>query len=105
VALKTKAEAFKAVRQIVAEGNAEAIKAFLADLKDDSLNAKSVLDFFSALDEREAWRDASSHGGSSVYIGGAGRGQQDVSGVLAAMLAAKHMKDTETKPATLGLQG
>jgi regulator of protease activity HflC (stomatin/prohibitin superfamily) len=47
--LKIKAQAFKEFRKLIAEGNTEAIKTFLEDLHDGSLNAKSVLDFFSGV--------------------------------------------------------
>jgi regulator of protease activity HflC (stomatin/prohibitin superfamily) len=90
--LKIKAQAFKEFRKLIAEGNTEAIKTFLDDLHDGSLNAKSVLDFFSGLDEREAYRDAAAQGGKSVYIGGSagnngGLKQEVASAVTAAMLA------------------
>lgn len=91
--LKIKAQAFKEFRKLIAEGNTEAIKTFLDDLHDGSLNAKSVLDFFSGLDEREAYRDAAAQGGKSVYIGGNSGGnggnlkQEVASAVTAAFLA------------------
>ncbi|MBY3432949.1 hypothetical protein HFN89_01995 [Rhizobium laguerreae] len=91
--LKIKAHAFKEFRKLIAEGNTEAIKTFLDDLHDGSLNAASVLQFFSGLDEREAYRDAASQGGKSVYIGGNSGGnggnlkQEVASAVTAALLA------------------
>jgi regulator of protease activity HflC (stomatin/prohibitin superfamily) len=87
--LKIKAHAFKEFRKLIAEGNTEAIKTFLADLPDGSLDAKSVLDFFSGLDEREAYRDAAAHGGKSVYIGGnaGNRGNGLAENVAAALTA------------------
>ncbi|MCZ7861351.1 SPFH domain-containing protein [Agrobacterium salinitolerans] len=91
--LKIKAQAFKEFRKLIAEGNTEAIKTFLDDLHDGSLNAKSVLDFFSGLDEREAYRDAATHGGKSVFIGGGNGGnggslkQEVASAVTAALIA------------------
>lgn len=91
--LKIKAHAFKEFRKLIAEGNTEAIKTFLDDLHDGSLNAKSVLDFFSGLDEREAYRDAAAQGGKSVFIGGGNGGnggslkQEVASAVTAALLA------------------
>jgi regulator of protease activity HflC (stomatin/prohibitin superfamily) len=88
--LKIKALAFKEFRKLIAEGNTEAIKTFLDDLHDGSLNARSVLEFFSGLDEREAYRDAASQGGKSVYIGGGnnGNGSSLKHEVAAAVTAA-----------------
>jgi regulator of protease activity HflC (stomatin/prohibitin superfamily) len=97
--LKIKALAFKEFRKLIAEGNTEAIKTFLDDLHDGSLNAKSVLEFFSGLDEREAYRDAAAQGGKSVYIGGnsggnAGNLKQEVaSAVTAAFLVHEANKN------------
>lgn len=98
--LKIKAEAFKSFRKLIAEGNTEAIKTFLADLPDSSLDAKSVLDFFAGLDEREAYRDAAAHGGKSVYIGGSGaqRGP-GLSDNVAAALTALSLAKRDEEPA------
>ena len=97
--LKIKAEAFKEFRKLIAEGNAEAVKTFLHDLPDSSLNAKSVLDFFSSLDEREAYRDAAAQGGNSVFIGG-GQGRQDgfAGEVAAAVTAAMLARSSKQEP-------
>lgn len=98
--LTIKAEAFKKFRRLIAEGNTEAIRTFLADLPDSSLDAKSVLDFFAGLDEREAYRDAAAHGGKSVYIGGSGaqRGT-GLSDNVAAALTALSLAKGDDKPA------
>ena len=102
--LKIKAQAFKEFRKLIAEGNTEAIKTFLDDLHDGSLNAKSVLDFFSGLDEREAYRDAAAQGGKSVFIGGgAGRAGTDASAIasaLAAVMVAGQKVPSGVVPAT-----
>lgn len=65
--LKIKGEAFKDFRKAIAEGNSESIELFLNDIKDDSLKAKDVLDFFAGVDLREAIRDASK-GDSNVIV-------------------------------------
>lgn len=65
--LKIKARAFKEFRKEIAEGNSEAIKAFLDDI-DDSITAKDVLEFFEGVDLRDAIRDSSKNPGSTVII-------------------------------------
>lgn len=68
--LVVKATAFKEFRKIVAEGNAEAINAFLNDLPDSSITGKDVMNFFAGIDERDALRDVGQHGGRVVMIAG-----------------------------------
>jgi len=65
--LKIKARAFKEFRKEIAEGNSEAIKAFLHDI-DNSITAKDVLEFFEGVDLRDAIRDSSKNPGSTVII-------------------------------------
>lgn len=65
--LKIKARAFKEFRKEIAEGNSEAIKAFLDDI-DSSITAKDVLEFFEGVDLRDAIRDSSKNPGSTVII-------------------------------------
>lgn len=65
--LKIKARAFKEFRKEIAEGNSEAIKAFLHDI-DSSITAKDVLEFFEGVDLRDAIRDSSKNPGSTVII-------------------------------------
>lgn len=65
--LKIKARAFKEFRKEIAEGNSEAIKAFLHDI-DTSITAKDVLEFFEGVDLRDAIRDSSKNPGSTVII-------------------------------------
>lgn len=104
--LKIKAEAFKEFRKRIAEGNAEAIKAFLHEIPDDSLSAKSVLDFFSGLDEREAYRDAAAQGGNSVFIGGnhGGNGgfKDDIAATVTAVMLAKDRAKTDASAQGVG---
>jgi regulator of protease activity HflC (stomatin/prohibitin superfamily) len=88
--LKIKALAFKEFRHLIAEGNSEAITTFLKNIEDKSLVAKDVLDFFGALDEREAFRDAAAHGGRSVFIAGGARSgsNSNIASEVAAAIAA-----------------
>lgn len=66
--LKIKARAFKEFRKEIAEGNSDAIKAFLTDIEDGKLNSKDVLNFFEGVDLRDAIRDASKNKGSLVVV-------------------------------------
>lgn len=68
--LVVKANAFKEFRKVVAEGNAEAINAFLHDLPDASITGKDVMQFFAGIDERDALRDVGQNGGRVVMIAG-----------------------------------
>ena len=65
--LKIKARAFKEFRKEIAEGNSEAIKAFLEGV-DTSITAKDVLEFFEGVDLRDAIRESSKNPGSTVII-------------------------------------
>ena len=65
--LKIKARAFKEFRKEIAEGNSEAIRAFLDGI-DSSISAKDVLEFFEGVDLRDAIRDSSRNPGSTVII-------------------------------------
>jgi regulator of protease activity HflC (stomatin/prohibitin superfamily) len=87
-ALNIKADAFKDFRRKIAEGNTEAINAFLTGLPDGSLNARSVLDFFSGLDEREAIRDAAAQGANVVFVTGGSHGKQETKSDIGALAAA-----------------
>lgn len=66
--LKIKGEAFKDFRKAIAEGNSESISLFLSDIKDGSLKASDVLDFFSGVDLRDAIRDASKNKGNMIIV-------------------------------------
>ena len=63
--LKIKAKAYAEFRHTVSEGNAEAIKKFC---ESTGLVAHDALDFFNAVNEMEAVRDAAAHGGKSVFV-------------------------------------
>lgn len=79
-AMNIKAEAYASFRKKVAEGNAEALQAFVGST---GLSASAGLDFFTSINEMEALRDAASAGGSVVFV----------------TAAAKETKD----PATMGM--
>jgi regulator of protease activity HflC (stomatin/prohibitin superfamily) len=85
--LVVKANAFKEFRKVVAEGNAEAINAFLNDLPDASITGKDVMQFFAGIDERDALRDVGQNGGRVVMITGQ-TNANPIAGTTAAIEAA-----------------
>lgn len=67
-ALKTKTRAWKEVRNMMAEGNAESLNSFVGHINDGSIKAADALTFFSNLDMRDTMREASQHGAKIVFI-------------------------------------
>jgi len=64
-AMEIKARAYSKFRKTVAEGNAEALQAFVGTT---GLSAGAGLDFFTSINEMEALRDAAAAGGSVVFV-------------------------------------
>lgn len=89
--LEIKGKAYASFRQTIAEGNAEALSAFV---KDTGLSARDALEFFKNINEMEAVRDASSYGGRVVFV--AGSAKKDENAALLGMLAGN---DGEAGPA------
>lgn len=64
--LKIKGDAFKDFRMKIAEGNKEAVDAFIKG--DENLTSRDVLDFFAGVDLRDTIRDASKNKGTLFVI-------------------------------------
>lgn len=64
--LKIRGEAFKKFRNLIAEGNSEAMQRFLQGA--ESLTERDVLQFMAIIDRHEAIRDASRHPGTLVVV-------------------------------------
>lgn len=67
-ALKAKTAAWQEVRQMMAEGNAEALNKFVENIHDSSIKASDALTFFSNLDLRDTMRDSAAHGSKIIFI-------------------------------------
>lgn len=65
--LEIKGRAYAAFRKIVAKGNGEALEEFCAKT---GLTGHDALAFFTSINEMEAVRDASNHGGRVVFVAG-----------------------------------
>jgi regulator of protease activity HflC (stomatin/prohibitin superfamily) len=67
-ALKKKTEAWKEVRNMMAEGNAESLNRFVENIHDGSITSADALTFFANLDLRDAMRDSAAHGSKIIFI-------------------------------------
>lgn len=67
-ALKKKTEAWKDVRNMMAEGNAESLNRFVENIHDGSITSADALTFFANLDLRDAMRDSAAHGSKIIFI-------------------------------------
>jgi len=97
--LQIKAKAYAEFRHIVSQGNAEAIQKFC---ESTGLVAHDALDFFKAVNEMEAVRDAAAHGGKIVFVAGStaqGMGGARADAATLGMIALQTEKDKATPAA------
>lgn len=94
-ALEIKANAYARFRNIVADGNAEALDKFCATT---GLKSQDGLDFFISINEMEAVRDAASNGGRVVFV--AGSAQKNPDSALTGLVAQVGAEAAESAPAS-----